>query len=272
MKIEITSPFPFEALPRIWRWIEPFRHKVLDDFGPQDLGQFVEWMAMKWDQQMTWAVYGDGELGGLLTFERLSPWLGTAHAIFKPDFQGKGITLSAVRETGLAIFDKMPELGKVEFYVPEGNLAMGSLLVNLGAKREAKLAAHTLCGGKPVDLWIYGIRKEEFYARNIDGKQPIQQLRQHHPPGPAVHVSDRGQSGADHLPDDARRQQPHHSGNEDQRGQPGEPGLRGDATDDRLAVVGPSSPCQNPDFRPERDLSGFQRRVPERSGVSGGVS
>ena len=33
-----------------------------------------------------------------------------------------------------------------------------------------------------------------------------------------------------------------------------------------------SSPCQNPDFRPERDLSGFQRRVPERSGVSGGVS
>ena len=33
-----------------------------------------------------------------------------------------------------------------------------------------------------------------------------------------------------------------------------------------------NSPCQNPDFRPERDLSGFQRRVPERSGVSGGVS
>ena len=33
-----------------------------------------------------------------------------------------------------------------------------------------------------------------------------------------------------------------------------------------------SSPCQNPDFPREHDLSGFQRRVPERSGVSGGVS
>jgi hypothetical protein len=33
-----------------------------------------------------------------------------------------------------------------------------------------------------------------------------------------------------------------------------------------------NSPCQNPDFRPDRNVGGFQRCLPERSGVSGGVS
>ena len=33
-----------------------------------------------------------------------------------------------------------------------------------------------------------------------------------------------------------------------------------------------NSPCQNPDFRRERNVSGCQQRLPERSGVNGGVS
>jgi hypothetical protein len=49
------------------------------------------WSEITGHRQKTWAVYGDGELGGLITFERLSPWLGTAYCLFQPDFQGKGI-------------------------------------------------------------------------------------------------------------------------------------------------------------------------------------
>jgi len=163
-RIELTSPFPFESLPRVWRWIEPFRAKVADDFAPQNLGDFVNYMAEKWNRQRTWAVYGEGELGGLITFEPLSPWVGTAHVILKPDFQGRGIAVKACRQAVEAMFQQ-PGLGKLAFFILAGNLAIGSLLVGLGAKREGKLEGHTLCGGKPTTMWAYGLTKQDFEVK-----------------------------------------------------------------------------------------------------------
>jgi len=167
MNIEVTSPFPFEALPRVWHWIEPFREKVSDDFGPRDLKSFLALMAAKLEREKTWAVYGDGELGGLIEFERISPWLGTAHCLLKPDFHGRGIAVKACR---IAVSEMFQErgLGRLEFRVLAGNLAIGSLISNLGGKREGTLEGHTLWQGKPKDVWIYGLSKEGFQGkRNV---------------------------------------------------------------------------------------------------------
>lgn len=117
-------------------------------------------MAQKWPGQKSWAIYGDGELGGLITFERLSPWLGTAHIVCKPEMQGKGLAVKAARLAVSQMFAL--GIGKLAFYPLAGNLAIGSLLVNIGAKREGKLEAHTLCGGVPTDVWIYGLSKGAF--------------------------------------------------------------------------------------------------------------
>ena len=160
MNIELTTPFPFESLPRVWRWIEPFRAKVADDFSPRDEHQFIAHMVEKWEGQKTWAIYRDSELGGLITFEKLSPWLGTAHLLLKPDFQGKGISLPVCKQAIAAMFEE--GVGKLEFYPLAGNLAVGSLIVNLGAQREGRLRAHTVCDGKPTDVCVYGLLKEEF--------------------------------------------------------------------------------------------------------------
>jgi RimJ/RimL family protein N-acetyltransferase len=173
-RIEVISPFPFEALPRVWRWIEPFKAKVADDFSPQDLEGFLAHMAHKWDRQKTWAVQGDGELGGLIIFEGLSPWLGTAHYLLKPDFQGRGIGVKALRLAVMEMFQE-PGIGKLEFRVLAGNLAIGSLACNIGAKREGTLAGHTLSGGKPRDVWLYGLAKEDF-----EGKCNVLSAEQHH--------------------------------------------------------------------------------------------
>jgi RimJ/RimL family protein N-acetyltransferase len=161
VKIEVTSPFPFEALPRVWRWIETFREKVSDDFSPRDLKSFLESMARRWDRQKTWAVRAGDELGGLVIFERRTEWLGTARYVFKPDFQGKGLAVKACR-AAVAQMLAEPGIGKLEFHALAGNLAIGSLVCSLGAKREGTLEGHTLCGGKPTDVWLYGLRKEAF--------------------------------------------------------------------------------------------------------------
>ena len=53
-------------------------------------------------------------------------------------------------------------IGKLEFQALAGNLAVGSLVCNLGARREGTLIGHTLSGGKPKDVWLYGLSREQF--------------------------------------------------------------------------------------------------------------
>jgi len=185
MEVSVRSPFPFEALPRVWMWIQKFRHKVADDFSPKTLEEFVSLEASKWDRQKTWAIYGDGELGGLVVFERESPWVGSAHLVLKPDFQGKGLAVKALRQTFGAMFAE--GVGRLVFYVFSGNLAVGSLIVNLGGQREGCLRGHSLQDGKPADVWVYGLMKAEF-----EGKQHELSVRKHQ--------NDQQQQHADHDP------------------------------------------------------------------------
>jgi RimJ/RimL family protein N-acetyltransferase len=151
----------------VWHWIETFREKVSDDFGPKDLKSFLEFMTGKWDRQKTWAVCGDGELAGLITFERLSPWLGIAHYLLKREFQGRGLGAKALRVAVAEIF-RDEGVGKLEFWVMAGNLAMGSLLRSLGASREGTLVGRTLWEGKPKDMWLYGLGREAFNKGDND--------------------------------------------------------------------------------------------------------
>lgn len=161
MNVEIKSPFPIECAPRLWSWIQPFKDRVSDDFGPQTLGEFVPQFMSKCAGQTTWGVYGDGELAGLITFERLNPWIGTAHIILKPSFHGKGLALRASEMAIAAMFET--GIGKLCFYpMARGNTAMGSMLVSMGARREGLLRAQTLCDGAPQDIVVYGLMKEEF--------------------------------------------------------------------------------------------------------------
>jgi len=160
MEIEVISPFPTESLPRVWAWSERFRHQMSDDFSPQTQGEFVDAMLAADGLQKTWAVYGDGELGGMITYQRLSPWVGTAHIFVKPKFQGKGLAPPALKIAFAEMF--ADGIGKLSFYPLAGNWAVGSLLINLGAKREGCLRSQTIAGGKPIDMHIYGLLKEEF--------------------------------------------------------------------------------------------------------------
>jgi RimJ/RimL family protein N-acetyltransferase len=174
VQIRVVTPFPFEALPRVWRWIEPFREKVSDDFSPRDLTAFLDCMQAQWGRLRTWAVHGGGELGGLVTFERMSPWLGSVRYLLKPDFQGHGFTLKASRLAVAEMFAE-PGLGKLEFQVLAAPYcATSSLVCALGARREGTLIGHTMSGGHPRDVWLYGLSKEGFEAglstRHADGR------------------------------------------------------------------------------------------------------
>ncbi len=156
MDIRVVSPFPAAAVPRVWTWIQEFRGRVSDDFGAKSLADFVEcWEAR---EQQTWAVYRGDEIGGVITFERLSPIAGTAHCVFKKSFWGRKTTLPATSEVARQIFAQGVE--KLVFCVFEDNHAIRSLLRDLGAKQEGVLRKQTIRNGQRTDVIVTRINSE----------------------------------------------------------------------------------------------------------------
>src|SRR5215831_18898650 len=166
MRVDIASPFPTESLPRVWHWLSAIRS---DDFGPKTITEFVDAMLDAIEHQSTWAIFGDGELGGMITFQKLTNWVGTAHIMLKPEFQGQRVAPVALRMAFAEMFEQ--GVGKLVFYPLASEsgidgrsrgLAVGSVLINLGAQREGTLRAQTLVDGKPTAINIYGLLREEF--------------------------------------------------------------------------------------------------------------
>lgn len=160
MEIKVRSPFPPEAVPRIWIWMRQFWRRVSDDFGPKTLAEFVaQWEAT---QQQTWAVYRDGELGGMASFTPWSPIVGTLHTVFKRAFWGRSTTETALRMVVDQIFGQGYE--KILCLPFEDNHAIIALAKRIGFRREGVLRAQTRRDGKPVNLVAIGLTREEYYA------------------------------------------------------------------------------------------------------------
>lgn len=163
--VEIQSPFPTAEIPRIWGWLEPFRWRVSDDFSPKTLTEFIAFYRAQSERSTTWAVYRDGELGGVITYEQVSPVVGTAHCTFKKSFWGRTTTMPALQSAIAQMFERC---SKLSLQVIDGNKAMLALLKELGASKEGTLIAQTTREGKPVDLVMLALFKDKF------GKEAVQ--------------------------------------------------------------------------------------------------
>jgi RimJ/RimL family protein N-acetyltransferase len=162
--VTLRSPFPVEDVPRIWEWIEPFRWRVSDDYSPKTLAEFVVYFRGLSARCRTWAVYRNRELGGLITYEALSPIVGTAHCTFKKSFWGSKTTVPALEQ---AIAEMLAESPKLSLPVMQGNKAMIALLARMGATQEGVLRKHTMREGRPIDVVMMAIFRPEAEQRKV---------------------------------------------------------------------------------------------------------
>lgn len=180
--LEVRSPFPFHEVPRVWDWMhEVPRSRLFDDDGPKDIDQFL----LKWERMLsggmrTWAVYRGVELGGVISFTKMTPIAGEAHCVFKKAFWGHGTTRVALIEVFNEIFGPEHEpspmgVDKIWGYMYPDNGGILALLNSIGGEVEAKLERHTTRGGEPVNLMVVGIHKENFYVRIRRIEQQVQQ-------------------------------------------------------------------------------------------------
>lgn len=160
--ITIEEPFPLYALPRVWKWIESFRQKVFDDFGPKTEDQFIEYWVSR--QFRSWAVLRHGVLGGVITSTNITPRVAEMHCIFREEFWGHENTVPPI----CAVADILIETGitKVTSCVTPDNHGIVALLKKIGGVREGHLRGQQLRGGKPSDLIIMAVHKEAYLARN----------------------------------------------------------------------------------------------------------
>jgi len=143
--------------PVIWKWIERYYWKVADDYAPKTLREFVDASIRRGSRNF--GVYRDGELGGLIMFDQLSPILCECHIYFKRSFWGWGTTVPALRlahawATGPGGYKK----GTSPVF--ESNRLMVRLLEHLGAVQEGFFRNHTTQRGKPVNVLYFSIFKE----------------------------------------------------------------------------------------------------------------
>lgn len=161
MPIELVSPFPVYHVPRIWGWVQTFRDKVADDYAPKTIHDFVEDFRRKeLNGQRSWAVIRDGEMGGVIQSEAISPGVRSIHAMFKREFWGHATTLPALRQACDQIFAN--DVRKLVALIFVDNGASINIAMSLGGVREGTLRAETIRNGEPVDVAIVGIHREAF--------------------------------------------------------------------------------------------------------------
>jgi len=158
--LRLERPFPEYALPRVWTWIEDFRHRVADDFSPKTLAEFMlHWRERK-PFRKTWGVWRGEDLGGLVIYEAWQPGVGTSHALFKRSFWGRTTTRQALELVYAEVFAS--GVRKIVSFPFRGNNAIIALGKGLGAVTEGVMKAQTLRDGKPVDVIVLSLFKEDF--------------------------------------------------------------------------------------------------------------
>lgn len=165
-EVTVREPFPEYAWPEAWLWTRDLRGRIMDDFGPRTLEEFVVWAVRTSERARTWGVWKSGELGGLVTFEAHNPVMGVSHVVFRKTFWGRATTVAALRAVYGEVFSS--GIQKIASVVFEDNHAVRALARRGGAREEGVLRAHTLRGGKPASMIALGILKEEF-ERGING-------------------------------------------------------------------------------------------------------
>lgn len=158
-EVETVSPFPAHATPRAWDWMQAFMARVADDYGPKTKDEFVDQFLSR-EGVLSWGVRRDGELGGLVTFQPVSPVTGVMHLIFKKEFWGRATTDASMRLICGDIFGR--GFNKITSFVFSDNNAIIAMAQRFGGKREGLLRQQTMRGGKPADMVAIGVLREDF--------------------------------------------------------------------------------------------------------------
>ena len=179
--ITVESPFPVAELPRVWLWMQETPSLLDVNIGPKTMDEFVDdWMNRT---ALTFGVWRDGVLGGMVAYEPLDASTGALHCVFKKgatradSFLGRKNTIPAA----MAVFADLFAIGveRITMTVFQSNHAIQSLIKDIGGELEA-IFFHPcttdgqeiihLYHGEPQPLLQYTVYASTFGKPNERGR------------------------------------------------------------------------------------------------------
>jgi RimJ/RimL family protein N-acetyltransferase len=155
-KIELR-PWDPSDWPLEYRWLKAVWNRVADDFSPTNEADYIKAQLVA-SHCIHRGVYRNGELGGILTGQPITPYLVQVHVQFRKSFYGSETTLPAIRLGIDVLFDECG-FGKIWAVVFADNAPIIATLRRLGATWEGTLIAHTTRNGRPIDMESFAILK-----------------------------------------------------------------------------------------------------------------
>ncbi len=160
--LQVYSPFPMYAVPRLWDWTRKYRHRISDDFGYDSAGAFTDSLMRRMAAGLeTWAVERDEELGGFVCVEPITPVALSCHVLFKPPFFGRETIDPALSQIFKQLFER-EGIEKISTNLFDDNDGLKTMMKRLGGRVEGRLRNHTRRQGKLMNVAVVAILKEEF--------------------------------------------------------------------------------------------------------------
>jgi|SRR5579864_8788951 len=159
VKVQTFTPFPAEAISLVWDWMNEFPLANFDDYGPNNLAEFVEEMADRSLRESSWIVLADGDPVGYVGYIPITQRLGTFHGIcFTKRVHGSGVAHEAIASILRDLYRLGVEKVAASFF--SDNLRVGRFLTSLGAVDEGLLREHTLRNGEKMNMRVMAFFKE----------------------------------------------------------------------------------------------------------------
>lgn len=165
--IEVVSPFPFHALPKLWRWTESVRSRIADDFFPETLDAFVEyWERLELGGRRSWGFALEGVLRGAAVSARTGAICCDIHCVFERKHWPQDRTRQAMRLVVDELFSDTPNnrIEKISTMAFADNNSLTAIVRSFGGTREGLLRNHARRGGKLVDVMMLGLERERYYV------------------------------------------------------------------------------------------------------------
>jgi RimJ/RimL family protein N-acetyltransferase len=166
MRVTLTSPFPSESLPDLFRWLA---HSTISKSGafPSDLEAFEKISKQGMENVKNWAVHHEGKLIGAVIFEPLGLMGGRAYVASSRSVWGTGLMDEAALEGIRLVFDSDPRISYIFSMVIANNAPALSFNRRIGLRLKNVLPLYGMHNGRTLDMNIFEITREQFEARRI---------------------------------------------------------------------------------------------------------
>jgi len=152
----------------VWQWLQEFPLANFDDFGPKSVADLVIDVQRRIARgERVWVAWRNCAPIGIIGYAPVNSYCGMFHGIcFAEEWHNTGVAQAAVGKVIDEIFATSQQKISASFF--RDNERVHSFLHGLGFTFEGLMTRQTLRGGKPVDMLLLALFKEDWLCRSAD--------------------------------------------------------------------------------------------------------